>query len=142
MNYLSIKNNQRINLLEIPTLNFDVLRAQLCATNLRPIAFFGSDWGENIKLYTALADDEKGEILVTSALINKEIKEYESITQENTQYHMFEREFYEQFNIKPKNHPWLKPVRKNLENYEFFEMKGEEIHEVGVGPIHAGVIEP
>ena len=55
---------------------------------------------------------------------------------------MFEREFFEQFGIKPLNHPWLKPVRKNLDDYEFFEMKGEEVHQVAVGPIHAGVIEP
>ena len=26
--------------------------------------------------------------------------------------------------------------------YEFFKMEGEEVHEVGVGPIHAGIIEP
>ena len=64
MNYYVMKNNQRINLLDIPTINFESLRAQLIATNLRPIAFFGSDWGENIKLFVALADDEKGDILV------------------------------------------------------------------------------
>ena len=91
MNYYVMKNNQRINLLDIPTINFDSLRAQLTLTNLRPIAFFGSDWGENIKLFVALADDEKGEILVTSSLIHKSIKEYESITKDNSQYHMFER---------------------------------------------------
>lgn len=142
MNYYVIKNNQRINLLDIPTINFDSLRAQLTLTNLRPIAFFGSDWGENIKLFVALADDEKGEILVTSSLIHKSITEYESITKENSQYHMFEREFYEQFGIKPIGHPWLKPVRKNHDDYEFFEMQGVETHQVAVGPIHAGVIEP
>ena len=142
MNYYVMKNNQRINLLDIPTINFESLRAQLIATNLRPIAFFGSDWGENVKLFVVLADDEKGEILVTSSLIHKSIVEYESITQENHQYHMFEREFYEQFGIKPLNHPWLKPVRKNQDSYEFFEMQGDETHQVAVGPIHAGVIEP
>lgn len=142
MNYYTMKNNQRINLLEIPSVNFESLRAQLIATDLRPIAFFGSDWGENIKLFVALADDEKGEILVTSSLFPKSTKEYESITKENPKYHMFEREFYEQFNIKPLNHPWLKPLRKNQDSYEFFEMQGEETHQVAVGPIHAGVIEP
>ncbi len=142
MNYYVMKNNQRINLLDIPTLDFTSLRAQLAATSLRPLAFFGCDWGENIKLFTALADDEKGEILVSSALINKNVKEYESITKDNKQYHMFEREFYEQFKIKPLGHPWLKPVRKNQDDYEFFKMEGEEVHEVAVGPIHAGVIEP
>jgi len=142
MNYYVMKNNQRINLLDIPTIDFNSLRAQLCATNLRPIAFFGADWGENIKLFVALADDEKGEILVTSSLIHKSIKEYDSITKENSQYHMFEREFYEQFGIKPIGHPWLKPVRKNQDDYKFFEIEGDETHQVAVGPIHAGVIEP
>lgn len=142
MNYYTMKNNQRINLNDIPTVNFESLRAQLIATNLRPLAFFGADWGYGTKLYVALADDEKGEILLSSALIDKSIKEYDSITKENPQYHMFEREFYEEFNIEPKGHPWLKPVRKNLDSYEFFEIEGEETHQVAVGPIHAGIIEP
>ncbi len=142
MNYYVMKNNQRINLLDIPTIEFNTLRAQLAATNLRPVSFFGSDWGQNVKLFVVLADDEKGELLVVSSLIDKNVKEYESITKDNHQYHMFEREFYEQFNIKPLGHPWLKPVRKNQDDYEFFEMEGEETHQVAVGPIHAGVIEP
>ncbi len=142
MDYYIMKNNQRINLLDIPTVDFGVLRAQLAATNLRPVSFFGSDWGQNIKLFVVLADDEKGDLLVSSALVDKNVKEYESIAKDNHQYHMFEREFYEQFNIKPLAHPWLKPVRKNQDNYEFFEMEGEETHQVAVGPIHAGVIEP
>ena len=143
MNYFVMKNNERINLLDIPTINFETLRAQLCATNLRPIAFFGAKWGLlDTKLYVALADDEKGEILVTSSLLHETIGQYESITKENSQYHMFERELYEQFNIEPLGHPWLKPVRKNQDNYNFFEIEGEETHQVAVGPIHAGVIEP
>ena len=142
MNYYAIKNNQRINLLDIPTVDFEILRAYLVATSLRPIAFYGMDWGNSIKVIVGLADDEKGEILLSSSLIDKSITEYESITKDYHQYHMFEREFYEQFNIKPIGHPWLKPVRKNLDSYEFFEMDGEEVHQVSVGPIHAGVIEP
>lgn len=142
MNYYVMKNNQKINLMDIPTLEFDSLRGQLAASNLRPIAFFGSDWGDKIKLFVALADDEKGEILVSSSLIDKSLKEYESIAKDNHQYHMFEREFYEQFGIMPKGHPWLKPVRKNQDDYKFFEIEGEETHQVAVGPIHAGVIEP
>ena len=142
MNYCIVKNNQRINLLDIPTLDFEKLRNYLVATTLRPVAFFGMDWGSAIKLIVGLADDEKGEILLSSSLIDKNIIEYESISKDNHQYHMFEREFYEQFNIKPVGHPWLKPVRKNLDDYKFFEMEGEEVHQVAVGPIHAGVIEP
>ncbi|HEX5167664.1 MAG TPA: hypothetical protein VFW11_00720, partial [Cyclobacteriaceae bacterium] len=29
-----------------------------------------------------------------------------------------------------------------IENYPFYQIKSEELHEVGVGPIHAGIIEP
>ena len=31
---------------------------------------------------------------------------------------------------------------KIIDNYPFYEIDSEELHEVGVGPIHAGVIEP
>ncbi len=142
MNYCTIGNNQKINISDIPTLNCEIFREQLAITNLRPLSYFGCDWGEKIKIFALLADDEKNQILISSTDIDKNHKEYNSITQDNSQYHMFERELYEQFDIKPLNHPWLKPVRKNQDKYEFFKMQGEQTHEVAVGPIHAGVIEP
>jgi Ni,Fe-hydrogenase III large subunit len=67
----------------------------------------------------------------------------------------------EQLGLKPQGHPWLKPVRyrpswrpghdawgrKEGEPIlpavgDFFRVEGNEVHEVAVGPIHAGVIEP
>jgi Ni,Fe-hydrogenase III large subunit len=48
----------------------------------------------------------------------------------------------------PEGHPWLKPVRyegarqQRMAEYPFFKVRGQEVHEVGVGPIHASVIEP
>jgi len=60
----------------------------------------------------------------------------------------FECELYEQTGIEPEGHPWLRPVRssdrwrKNGASYAFYRVEGEEVHEVGVGPVHAGVIEP
>ncbi len=73
---------------------------------------------------------------------------------------MFEREIAEQYGITPLNHPWLKMVRyhgnyRNVPdvfgnnyqeeipgNYPYFQVEGEAIHEVAVGPVHAGIIEP
>jgi len=70
---------------------------------------------------------------------------------------MFEREIFEQHDVLPHGHPWLKPVRfhapyrKNSGAAprallpgvcDYFRVKGEEIHEVAVGPVHAGIIEP
>jgi hypothetical protein len=72
---------------------------------------------------------------------------------------MFEREIAEQYGIRPEGHPWLKMVRYHP-NYRGWKMcsamttakifpairllfgGGDEIHEVAVGPVHAGVIEP
>ena len=46
----------------------------------------------------------------------------------------------------PEGHPWLKPVRRTTAPRppmgEFFRVDGREIHEVAVGPVHAGIIEP
>ncbi len=71
---------------------------------------------------------------------------YPALTPRNHQAHLFEREVWEQFGIEPEGHPWLKPVRRTAGNApavgEFFRVDGAEIHEVAVGPVHAGIIEP
>ena len=78
----------------------------------------------------------------------------ESLTLHHPSFHMYEREIHEQFGVQFEGHPWMKPVRDTCHvtrdtnhvtrdtNYPFFSVEGEGIHEVGVGPIHAGVIEP
>jgi Ni,Fe-hydrogenase III large subunit len=74
-----------------------------------------------------------------------------SLTAQHFQFHIFEREIHENYGIDFPDHPWLKPVRypfnrfdrkKLINDYPFYSIDGEELHEVGVGPIHAGVIEP
>ncbi len=142
MNWIIFKKNEKINALDIKTLDIRQIKEDVKKFNFRPVGFFGKQEFENVRLYVVLADDKKGEFYVTSALFSKEDKTYPCFSDELPQFHLFEREFYEQFNIEPVNHPWLKPVRINQENYEFFKMQGENIHEVSVGPIHAGVIEP
>jgi Ni,Fe-hydrogenase III large subunit len=74
-----------------------------------------------------------------------------SLTAECPQLHLLERELREQHGIEPVGHPWLKPVRSEARagsapvppgDTPFFAMAGEELHEVAVGPVHAGIIEP
>ena len=73
---------------------------------------------------------------------------FPSLTPRFPAVQMFERELWEQTGIVPGGHPWLKPVRyegarqQHMNEHPFFSVRGPEIHEVGVGPIHAGVIEP
>lgn len=142
-NWIKTKNNTKIDINEIPTLKINELRAEIIEQNKRPLAFFGQNYGQGkTRLFVVLADDENSDLLVSSALFEENEKSYECITQTIPSFHIFEREFYENTGIEPLNHPWLKPVRKNQKDYPFFEMEGEEVHQVAVGPIHAGVIEP
>jgi Ni,Fe-hydrogenase III large subunit len=71
---------------------------------------------------------------------------YPALTVSQPQAHLFEREFWEQHHVVPAGHPWLKPVRQDHGAGpavgEFFRVDGREVHEVAVGPVHAGVIEP
>lgn len=142
MNWLITENNRRLNSNDIPTITIEEIKSDYAKFGHRLIGFFGKQEFENVRLYVVLADDKVGRLYVTSTLFSPETKSYESFTQKYSQFHIFEREFYEEFGIKPLNHPWLKPLRKNQDEYPFFEMRGDEVHQVAVGPIHAGVIEP
>jgi Ni,Fe-hydrogenase III large subunit len=100
--------------------------------------------GPAIRLLAALADDRGGEIDLFGADV---VGSYPTLTPECPSAHYFEREIFEQWGIEPVGHPWLKPVRfppggPTIGQADFFAVSGEEIHQVGVGPVHAGVIEP
>lgn len=96
---------------------------------------------------TAVFQDESGELQALHCLTECD-KRYPALTPDFPAAHIFERELWEQTGLLPEGHPWLKPVRfegkrqGQMAEYPFFSVRGQEIHEVGVGPIHAGVIEP
>ena len=142
MNWIITENNKKINANDIPTLSIDEIKSDIEKMKMRVIGFFGKQEFENVRLYVVMADDKVGKLYITSSLFTPDVKSYEAFTPKFPSFHIFEREFYEEFGIEPLNHPWLKPVRINQDKYPFFEMKGDEVHEVAVGPIHAGVIEP
>jgi Ni,Fe-hydrogenase III large subunit len=77
----------------------------------------------------------------------------ESLANEAPTLQLFEREMAENDSqIEFLGHPWPKPVRfsggsspshfATMDEYPFFRLHGHQTHLVGVGPIHAGVIEP
>ena len=99
---------------------------------------------EGTRLLAALADDGHGEI---GLLVTDVAGGYPALTPDCPAAHYFEREIYEQWAVRPEGHPWLKPVRfprsgPPIEEVDFFQVAGAEIHEVAVGPVHAGIIEP
>lgn len=140
--YLEIKNNQAINKSDIPVDSFNNLRKDLALKKMRVVQFFINKENGKNRLYCVFTENEMTEneakLYVVSSYIEKS---FESITPSNPALHLFEREIYENFGIEPIDHPWLKPVRKQ-ENYEFLKSDDNQTHEVAVGPVHAGIIEP
>ena len=117
MNWVLAENNKKINSNDIPTISVEEIKDDFANFNHRLIGFFGKQEFENVRLFVVIADDKVGKIYVTSALFEKDTKNYESFTQKYPQFHIFEREFFEEFGIEPLNHPWLKPLRKNQNKY-------------------------
>jgi Ni,Fe-hydrogenase III large subunit len=110
----------------------------------RLCAFFGAPENTGVRLVAVLAFDADNTLAVVRSV--PLAGAYPSLTLQSHQAHLFEREIWEQHGLIPEGHPWLKPVRRingnAPANGEFFRVDGAEIHEVGVGPVHAGVIEP
>lgn len=133
---------------EVPELDVDLFREIVLAS---------VGWGRRLlllcglariagrtRLLAALADDVNGRIGLVTTVVGSG---YPSLTPACPSAHYFEREIFEQWRVRPEGHPWLKPVRyplggKPIDTGEFFHVSGVEVHEVAVGPVHAGVIEP
>ncbi|MBK7172641.1 MAG: NADH dehydrogenase subunit [Bacteroidales bacterium] len=155
MHYLTIKNNQPVLVKEIPVVSymaFLILNTGMVSesTARHCVNYFGYKEGNAIKLICCIADDTDHQIYVSSCLVETG-NPYHSFSAKQLCFEKFEREIHENFGIDYSDHPWLKPVRfshdrfdknKEIAGYPFYSIDSEELHEVGVGPIHAGVIEP
>ena len=113
----------------------------------RVASFFGASTAKpgELDLFMLLANDASNRMVFFSTRI--EGGHFPSLTPDCPQLHLFEREIAEQFGAHPDGHPWLKPLRYLAAtdvpgSGEFYRVEGDEIHEVAVGPVHAGIIEP
>jgi len=156
---LPIHNGEGVPLARIPHVTVaefrDVVVAEVAAGS-RIAALFGHPLADRIRLFAALAYGDTGAL----ALLTTDVRDtYAALTPDCAQAHWFEREIAEQWGVVPSGHPWLKPIRFQppcrvghdvwsrtqpmLPGVtDFFSVRGKEIHEVAVGPVHAGVIEP
>lgn len=107
-----------------------------------------------MRLVAVLARPAAGDLRLLACPVEPS---YPALTPDCPAANWFEREIAEQWGIRPEGHPWLKPIRfqppcaagsanaasaRMAGVTEFFRMQGDEVHEVAVGPVHAGVIEP
>jgi Ni,Fe-hydrogenase III large subunit len=122
---------------------------ELLADSARPVAMFcqeEKDGGRRV--WTVLASPSVGLYLANAVFSSSKNRSYPTLSVDFPSMTYFECELYEQTGIEPEGHPGLRPVRsaddwrKNDRPYTFYRVEGEEVHEVAVGPVHAGVIEP
>src|SRR2546428_473100 len=115
----------------------------------RLIALFPYGDGSGDRLLMVAADAASARLSAT-AFDLAGAPGWPSITPVWPEAHLFEREIHERWGLVPEGHPWLKAVRGHREleatpvspAHPFLRAEGEGIHEVAVGPIHAGIIEP
>jgi Ni,Fe-hydrogenase III large subunit/Ni,Fe-hydrogenase III component G len=154
----SLRNRWAVAWDEVPVESLEAFRERVVAgvrTGARLVLLFGvpEDDGRT-RVVAVLAEDASGELGVSSARI---LGAYPSLTPDCPSAHAFERELAEQCGLVPEGHPELKPLRRHppdhlppgrsalvhdREAYVFDRVAGDQVHEVAVGPVHAGIIEP
>lgn len=157
----TLYNGESIPLTEVPVVKLeDFLQAIINAADhgWKISSFFGEASGSGVNLYVVLTARNDG---IIGVMRSHCIGSFPSITPYCPQANLFEREIAEQYGVVPEGHPWFKPVRFHPSFYpghdawgrvgraemlpgviDFYRVAGEEVHEVAVGPVHAGVIEP
>ena len=147
---LTTLNGQAFPLADLPRLRMESFHPWVCRSVERGRRLAGLFLlpGEEALLCAVLADEEGRTLRIATSPAGGA---YPALTPHCLQAHLFEREIYERYGVTPLGHPWLKPVRfpresrhpqKTVGCPDFFAVEGEEVHEVAVGPVHAGVIEP
>jgi Ni,Fe-hydrogenase III large subunit len=155
MDFLTINNNQSVPVLDIPEMKYNLFsETNISLIENHPerhcVQYFGYRENKSVRLICCIADDLHHNIMVSSSVVNPDAV-LNSFSAKKTAFEKFEREIHENFGINFSDHPWLKPVRyaedrsdksKTIKDYPFFGIASDELHEVGVGPVHAGIIEP
>lgn len=108
----------------------------------RVSSYFGHLRGDRTELYVILADDARSTLGLARALV---VGPVTSLAELLPELSMFEREISEQCGVTFEGDSWRKPVRfpgGDAGVADYYLVNGEEVHEVAVGPVHAGIIEP
>ena len=157
MKYLTTDNTSgAVRLKDIPEVAYetfyDDLAAKLAEPRYHVAHYFALPDEGRMRFYCLLLDDQTGQLLVTSHTMEYyDDTALPSLTALHAQMHPFERDITERYGIRFDGQPWPKPLRfpadrydrqSSIDNYSFYTMAGGSLHEVNVGPIHAGIIEP
>lgn len=153
-------------LAEIPELPYAVfaegMRALLCCASgggdfsesNRCMAYFAvpDASGGGLACYALVARDTTGDVLAAKYVLDYYQEDFpESLAAEIPALHVYERDITERYGVHFAGCPWDKPLRypfdrhhrdDSIDTYPFLAADSRELHEVHVGPVHAGIIEP
>jgi Ni,Fe-hydrogenase III large subunit len=149
----------RANVPDVPVADFRKVCVDICSQGGRLAALCTlpvkrQDPEEKPEILAVLADDARGSVGLLATRV-PDNRRYPALSTDLPQAQAFERELFEDHGIRPDGHPWLKPLRRHADleaqsaddgagalPHPFFRVEGSGIHEVAVGPVHAGIIEP
>jgi len=153
--YVVTKNHGTVKLSDIPVIPYDQFLPEVIALlqdeKNHCVAYYAFPHAGRLKFLCCIADDQAASIVVYSHEQVATGLQLDSITKTIYAFHIYEREISENFGVEFVDSPWNKPLRyafnrhdrgKLINDYPFYKIQSDELHEVGVGPIHAGVIEP
>ena len=153
---VTVRNKESVSLQDIPCLPFHTFQAAL-STGLAAGLFLAALpklYGRTGKseVIAVLRHDQRRRLY----LLRTEIpQQWSSLAKEFPQVASFERELAEESGCTLQGHPQPAPLRylpqtgtatdeagRYIGSHDFLRAEGEEMHEVAVGPVHAGIIEP
>jgi len=156
----TFRNGGSLLLGELPLLatdDFLQMIVDLTGTGWHIASYFGVPAAKGADLWCILAGSNER----LGVLRSQAGPSLPSIVSVCPEAHLFEREIAEQCGLPLDGHPWDKPVRYVRSERDqrdawgrafgaeilpcvgdFFRVDGHESHEVAVGPVHAGIIEP
>ena len=157
--FARLGNRRATRLDAVPSWDTEEFRASIASavsSGWRIVSLFGTPEADaSVRLIAILADDRRGRLGAAMTVVGDR---YPSIASECPQAARFECEIAEQCGAVPDGHPWLRSVRRHPPDHapsawpspvDFVRnaqtrtsFHGEEVHEVAVGPVHAGIIEP
>lgn len=114
------------------------------------VSYFAFPQDGALRFMALVADDRNARVYIAS-YFHDFTEVLPSLAAEFPAMHTFEREICENYGVEFTGSPNLKPLRfahdradksSNILSYPFYTIDGDSLHEVNVGPIHAGLIEP
>ena len=157
--FVRLGNRRAARLDALPEHEIEALRVALrtaVADGWRIVSLFGVPEGLGaLRLVAIIADDERGQLGAATARVGER---YPAIALDCPQAAIFECEIAEQCGALPEGHPALRPLRRHAPDHRprawhatppfadghspRMPIHGDEVHQVAVGPVHAGIIEP